>query len=46
VMSVPKDDVEDVKRAVIADMTTEKGGVPFTWGSSPAGDNWAECYRK
>lgn len=46
VMSIPKDDVEDVKRAVIEDMTIEKDGVPFTWGASPAGDNWAECYKK
>jgi len=46
VLSVPKDDVEDVKRAVIEDMTIEKGGVRFTWGSSKSGHNWAECYRK
>jgi len=46
VMSIPRADLEDVKRAVIEDMTIERGGVPFTWGSSPAGDNWAECYKK
>lgn len=46
VMSIPKDIVEDVKRAVIEDMTIEKGGVPFTWGSSPAGENWGACYKK
>lgn len=46
VMSVPKEDVEDVKRAVIKSMTIERGGVPFTWGASRAGHNWAQCYRK
>jgi len=46
VMSIPRADLEDVKRAVIEDMTIERGGVPFTWGSSPAGDNWGECYKK
>ena len=46
VMSIPEDDVEDVSRAVIKCMTIEKGGVPFTWGRSPAGRNWGECYKK
>ena len=46
VMSIPEDDVEDVSRAVIKCMTIEKGGVPFTWGRSPIGRNWGECYRK
>lgn len=46
VMSIPEDDVEDVSRMVIDAMTQEKGGVPFTWGRSPSGKTWAECYRK
>jgi DNA polymerase-1 len=46
VMSIPENDVEDVSRMVIDAMTQVKGGVPFTWGRSPAGRTWAECYRK
>lgn len=46
VMSIPEADVEDVCRMVISDMTQEIRGVPFTWGRSPAGRTWAECYRK
>lgn len=46
VMSIPEDIVEEVCKAVISDMTQEIGGVPFTWGRSPAGHTWAECYRK
>lgn len=46
VMSIPEDIVEDVCRAVISDMTQTIHGVHFTWGRSPAGHNWAECYRK
>lgn len=46
VMSIPEDIVEDVSRKVIECMTIEKGGVPFTWGRSPAGRTWAECYAK
>lgn len=46
VLSVPKADTEDVKRAVIEDMTIEKGGVVFTWGASRPGETWAACYVK
>lgn len=46
VMNIPETDVEDVARMVISDMTQEIHGVRFTWGRSPAGRTWAECYRK
>jgi putative DNA primase/helicase len=46
VMSIPEDIVEDVSRKVIECMTIVKGGVPFTWGRSPAGRTWADCYAK
>lgn len=46
VMSIPENDVEDVCRMVISDMTQEIRGVPFTWGRSPAGRTWADCYKK
>lgn len=46
VMSIPKEDVEDIKRMVISDMTQEIKGVPFTFGSSRSGDTWGDCYRK
>lgn len=46
VMSIPKDDLEDVCRAVINDMTQEIKGTPFTFGRSRASENWAGCYLK
>lgn len=46
VMSIPEADVEDVARMVISDMTQTIHGVRFTWGRSPAGHNWAQCYAK
>lgn len=46
VFSLPKDTAEDMSRAIIQDMTQTIKGIPFTWGRSPFGSNWAECYRK
>lgn len=46
VMSLPKDRLAEYSAQVIDAMTGEFKGVPITWGVSPAGDNWNQCYTR
>lgn len=46
VLSVPKADAVDVKRAAIEAMTFEWRGVPIKADANPFGGNWGEVYAK
>jgi len=46
VLSVPVDQVEDVRRAVIGALSFEWKGVPILADGSPAGTDWSRCYEK
>lgn len=46
VLSVPEDQVEDVRRVVVEAFTWEWRDVPILADSGPAGQNWGDCYAK
>jgi putative DNA primase/helicase len=46
VMSIPEDRVEEISAMVLEVMAMQFKGVSITWGSSPAGRTWLDCYRK
>jgi DNA polymerase-1 len=45
VMSIPEDRVDEISAMVLGSMTMEFKGVQITWGRSPAGRTWADCYK-
>lgn len=46
VLSIPVDQVEDVRRAVIEALSFDWKGVPILADGSPAGTDWSKCYEK
>jgi len=46
VLSVPKDQVEDVRRAVVEALSFEWKGVPILADASPLGQTWGHVYAK
>lgn len=44
VFSLPRDGVEKEAQAITESMAFNLRGVDITFGVSPAGNNWAECY--
>lgn len=46
VLSIPKDSLDEVSRAVSEALTFEFKGVPITCGASKPGVDWGDCYSK
>jgi DNA polymerase-1 len=45
VMSIPQDREEEICAMVLDSMSMTFKGVDITWGRSPAGRTWADCYK-